>query len=225
MYAKPKVSAVQTRMKTAQHRAENSNTGVNHKILNIDKDQLPQEAQSWAPNQSVNWAQLGRRYGLTTPNSGQVIKEYLAEQGITAACEYQRTQRAQRRPKKQLPGGKVSFPMYQPVNTLKQRVQGKINSGEICTGEGIATTTIPRYIAQDGQEMIEVNARKIRLTEIRKRLCQPQIAWRGHLHGRNASVTDFLCSSRLRDSKHSLLLSIKCAWSPSELDNRPRICI
>ena len=62
--------------------------------------------------------------------------------------------------------------MYQPVKKLKQRVQGRINSGEICTGEGIATTTIPRYnfIAQDGeirQETIEVNARKIPLTEIR----------------------------------------------------------
>ena len=100
--------------------------GCNSQNINIDKDQLLNEANSWAPDQPVQWSELARKYGLTTPNCGQVIKEYLAEQGVSAACISQRTKRAQRRPKKRLPGGKISFPMYPPVKKLKQRVQDKI---------------------------------------------------------------------------------------------------
>ena len=79
--------------------------------------------------------QLGRKYGLTTANCGQVVKEYLAEQGIPAALENQRSQRAQRRSKRRLPGGKVSFPMYQPLKKQKEQVQERIDSGEICIGK------------------------------------------------------------------------------------------
>ncbi len=60
--------------------------GCNPAKLAIDKDQLLQEARSWQPDEKVNWTHLGRRYGLSSPNCGQVLKEYLAEQGIQAAC-------------------------------------------------------------------------------------------------------------------------------------------
>lgn len=53
------------------------------------------------------------------PNRGQVIKEYLAEQGIPATQIKQR-RRAQGRSKKRLSGGKVSFPMYKPLQKLKR---------------------------------------------------------------------------------------------------------
>lgn len=65
--------------------------------------------------------------------------------------------------------------MYQPLKKLKQCTQERINSGEICMGEDIVTTTHPRYVVQDGEireETIEVKARKIPLIEIRKRLLE-----------------------------------------------------
>ena len=68
--------------------------------LNIDKEQLLNEARTWQPDQPINWSQLGLRYGLSMGNCGQVIKEHLAEQGIIAAQRKQRTQRAQCRLKK-----------------------------------------------------------------------------------------------------------------------------
>lgn len=92
--------------------------GCNSQNLNVDKDQLLQEARSWAHNETVTWTEIGRRYGLTTPNCDQIVKEYLAEQGIPAACICQQSQISQRRPKKLLPGGKVSFPMYKPIKRL-----------------------------------------------------------------------------------------------------------
>ena len=57
----------------------------NFSKLQINKTELLQEAQSWKPDEQVNWSHLGRRYGLSTPNCGQVIKQFLAEQGIPAA--------------------------------------------------------------------------------------------------------------------------------------------
>lgn len=86
----------------------------------IDKDELLHEAHLWEPDKQVNWSQLGQRYGLSMPNCGQVIKEYLAEQGIPAAQINQCKYKSPRRSKKRLPGGKVSFPMYKPVKKLKE---------------------------------------------------------------------------------------------------------
>ena len=37
----------------------------------IDKGSLIQEAESWSPDETVNWTALAKRYGVTTPNGGQ----------------------------------------------------------------------------------------------------------------------------------------------------------
>ena len=65
--------------------------------LEIDKEKLLQEAKTWEAGQSINWSQLGTKYGLQAANRGQVIKEFLADQGIEAAQTNQRSQRASRR--------------------------------------------------------------------------------------------------------------------------------
>ena len=110
---------------------------------------------------------------ITYTNRGQVIKEYLAEQGIQAAHKNQRKQRAPRRSKKRLPGGKVSFPMYSPVQKLQKKVSDRIESGDIPIGQEVVPTACPRYTVQHGEltlESTDVYARKIPLLEIRERL-------------------------------------------------------
>ena len=69
----------------------------------------------------------------------------------------------------------MSFPMHPPVKKLKQCVQERIDTGEICLGESIVTTTYPRHIARDGEiieESVEVSARKVPLHKIRRRLLE-----------------------------------------------------
>ena len=147
--------------------------GCKSENIPIDTNKLLQEAKSWQQGHQINWTQLGRKYGLTTANCGQVVKEYLAEQGIPAALENQRSQRAQRRSKRRLPGGKASFSMYQPLKKQKEQVQERIDSGEISIGKEICPTSYSRYTAHEGeirQDNIQVNARKIPLIEIRKKL-------------------------------------------------------
>ena len=51
--------------------------GCNLENLAINADQLLREASTWSPTERINWSKLGEMYGLTTPNRGQVIKEFL----------------------------------------------------------------------------------------------------------------------------------------------------
>lgn len=42
--------------------------------LEIDKENLLHEAETWAADKNINWSQLARDYGLASPNGGQIIK-------------------------------------------------------------------------------------------------------------------------------------------------------
>lgn len=103
------------------------------------------------------------------PNRGQVIKEYLAEQGIPATQIKQR-RRAQGRSKKRLSGGKSLSPCTNLCKNLKDDVDKRIQSVQINL---CVTTTQTKYTTHEGkmiQESSEVNAGKIPLLEIRKKL-------------------------------------------------------
>jgi len=52
--------------------------------LIVDKEALLAEANEWNEDHKVNWSALATRYGLSTYNRGQIIKEFLAENGISA---------------------------------------------------------------------------------------------------------------------------------------------
>lgn len=138
----------------------------------MNTEQLIEEAEKWEPNKKINWSQLGSKYGLTTANRGQVIKEFLAEKGIPTACTAERTNRAPRRSKKKLTGGHMSFPMYQPVAVQKKKVSMKIESGEIHTGVEIVPTSYSADKASCSiiQQTTHITARKVPLISIRKKL-------------------------------------------------------
>ena len=144
--------------------------------FNLNKEGLLEECSTWSPTKSVNWSQLGERYGITTPNRGQVIKEYLASQGIEAAKLPQQTQRKPRRARKKL-GSKICFPMYRPSTHIKGKLQEEIEDGDVPIGEEVVKTVQERFtIASESQSVTvsrcEVSARKIPLLEIRKKLLQ-----------------------------------------------------
>ena len=47
--------------------------------IEIDKEQLLVEANMWTPDEKINWSKNASRYGLTSPNRGQIIKEFLRD--------------------------------------------------------------------------------------------------------------------------------------------------
>lgn len=120
--------------------------------LEINKESLLQEARTWEAGQSINWSQLGTKYGLQTANRGQVIKEFLADQGIEAAQANQRPHRASRRSKKRL-GVNISFPIMSPVQKVKETVTERINSGEINIGEEVVRSSYTSYTTNKENEV------------------------------------------------------------------------
>ena len=144
-------------------------------IGQIDQTQLLNEAASWSPNETVNWSFLARQYGITKPNGGQIIMEFLQEHKVPAALMAQRPTRAPRRCKKKLRSGKVSFPMYPTAMTEHNKIHQRIEKGEIEIGTEVLTATQSRYSVNKHTnsveiENVEVGARKIPLLQIREQL-------------------------------------------------------
>ena len=140
----------------------------------MDKGNLIQEAQSWSPDEIVNWTALAKRYGVTTPNGGQSLKEFLQQHNVPAAFINQKENRTPRRKQKRLPGG-VTFPMHRPVNIQKEVLQQRVETGEILLGEEIVETYYTRFTVEKSTKSVRestasVHARKISLMDIRKKL-------------------------------------------------------
>lgn len=145
--------------------------------VEIDMGKLLEEASSWSQQEKVNWTQLARKYGLTTANGGQVIKEILYDHKIPAASISQRKTRASRRPRKKLKRSRVSFPMHRTLNFHRQILKQRIADGELAVGEEVVPSSYPKFsvdlesltITEENQQ---VKARKIALQAVREKLLQ-----------------------------------------------------
>ena len=141
--------------------------------LNIDKERLLLEAQSWSPTQIVNWSEIARRYGLTQQNGGQSIKEFLKEHNISVALTDQTPNRA--------PVGdeRLYQEVYHSQCTDQSPFKNKSlqKAGEILVGEEVVETPYSQYALDRGSNTVTkrtatVYARKICLADIRKKLLQ-----------------------------------------------------
>ena len=141
----------------------------------IDIARLLDEARSWIPNDVINWSELGRRYGLTIPNGGQIIKQILQKYGIPSACSIQRTSRKPRRSKRKLPGN-ISFPIAKPIKHHISELKKQVESCKLLVGEKVVETKYTTYKvdATDTSKVLEASsyvfAHKIRLLDIRQKL-------------------------------------------------------
>lgn len=102
-----------------------------------------------------------------------MVKEFLHQNDIPAANISQRPLRAQRRCKKKV--GSISFPMYPPIQQEREKIQEHIRKGEIEIGEEVVPSSYRSYNVDPTTHTVSINtvgvtARKIPLTEIRKRL-------------------------------------------------------
>ena len=142
--------------------------------LEIDKEKLLSDANTWPANKEVNWSHLAREYGIHSPNGGQIIKEYLQQHNIPAASVNQRPSRAKRRCIRRIGSEGVSFPMYPPVTHDRQKVLQRIKEGEIVIGEEVVESSYRNYSVdsktnQVRENTINISARKIPLVQIRKK--------------------------------------------------------
>ena len=150
--------------------------GRSPESLPCDKDALLDEARTWSDDQTVNWTQLAKRYGVEGDNAGQSVKEYLASQSISAAMK---KRQIIRRAKLRLPGGEITYPTHLTVAAQKNQLLAKIESGEIMIGELITPIIFTKYIADKTTKRITettvtLHGRRISLTDIRTKLLKDQ---------------------------------------------------
>ena len=162
----------------AEEPAPKRKHGCSSKSLPLDSlavERLLNEAKGWSPSEKVNWSQVACRYGLTSPNKGQIVKEFMEEQGIPAASISQTPTRAPRRSKKKVQGGRLSIPMHRPLPLQRQNLQKKIASGKVSIGEEAVKSTYTQYTLDPvNLTVVEKNkdvfARKIPFLCIREKL-------------------------------------------------------
>ena len=124
--------------------------------LIVDKEALLAEANEWNEDHKVNWSALATRYGLSTYNRGQIIKEFLAENGISAAFVSQRI-RTPRRSKKKLRGGRMSVPMLPPASKEKQKLKQRIDRGEFMLGQEVVEREYTQFSVTPKSELVTKN--------------------------------------------------------------------
>ena len=106
-------------------------------------------------------------------NSGQVIKEYLQSQSIPAAMK--KRDNIIRRAKLRLPGGEITYPTHQTVETQKSELLGKIENKQILIGELITPINFTKFTVDKTTKVINettitMYGRRISLHDIRTKL-------------------------------------------------------
>ena len=86
----------------------------------INTDRLLQEAKSWSPTESINWSAIGTNYGLTSPNRGQIHKEYLAQYD-TCSYESREATPTIEESQNEIPGWKNILPPYANLSRYKKQ--------------------------------------------------------------------------------------------------------
>lgn len=131
---------------------------MNEANLNINKTALPDEASTWSDKEKVNWSELAKKYGITKRNGGQILKEFLAENGIQVAMK--RENRVRRKLLK-LPGGEISHPKHKTVEYQKGILKEMIENGELTTGTAIEEQEYTVFTVYSSTGSLEENKRKL----------------------------------------------------------------
>ncbi len=147
--------------------------GCSESKLPFDSRKLLDEASQWSEEEEVNWTKLAERYGVTSGNRGQVVKEYLGKMGIPVAQKQQR--QFTRRAKLKLPGGEISHPCHLSVSAQKVLLQGKIDKGEILLGEILPPMQFIKFSVDSAtrsivETTISVHGRKVPLYDVRSKM-------------------------------------------------------
>lgn len=155
------------------------------------KEALLAEARTWGDDEEINWSNLASKYGLTSANRGQTLKEYLKDQNIPAAMKTHG--HSMRRKRKSLPGG-IPFPMQRPSTVHKRRLVDLMQS-ENSTIDVVPTTTCSYTYSEEDKALQErtltVYSKKIPLVEIRRKLLHKHEQM-GLMRNHTTSVTRFL---------------------------------
>ena len=87
----------------------------------------------------MNWSALARKHGISTRNGGQSVKEFLRDQGVTAAMKCNSNTTTKRRQCKRLLDG-IPFPMPRPSEVHKQQLSEQMELDKSILGNEVQSS-------------------------------------------------------------------------------------
>ena len=138
-------------------------------------EDLIAEAKNFQPGCSINWTKLARKYDVPGANGGQIIKDFLREEGFNVDhVSPPRAQHARRKMK--VLAANVKVPQQPSAPALKMEMINKIEDKQILTGEPCHETMVERFaVSENGsiqKEEVKVEGRIIPMTDLRRRILQ-----------------------------------------------------
>ena len=139
-----------------------------------NKENVEKDLRDWPVGTKINWTRFGEEHSVPGKNKGQVVKEFAKAIGIdTKALDGREEGERTRRQRLRMPGGEICVPTH--LNSMKiwEEIHQRIAEGRYLIGEPCVESVLVRYKAEDGsvkREEITINARRIPVLEIRKRL-------------------------------------------------------
>ena len=139
-----------------------------------NKENVEKDLRDWPVGTKMNWTHFGEEHSVPGKNKGQVVKEFAKAIGIdTKALDGREEGERTRRRRLRMPGGEICVPTH--LNSMKiwEEIHQRIAEGRYLIGEPCVESVLVRYKAEDGsvkREEITINARRIPVLEIRKRL-------------------------------------------------------
>ena len=153
----------------------------NEDNLDLDISEVIETLQSFSPNEKINWSCMARKMGITLRNGGQVLKEIALKHGIdTSKLEHSNSETTPRirRSKSKLPGREISMPCLPSQQIITTEKQHLIASGELSIGVPCTPYVLSKSIVNSEGDIefktVEINGRKIPLTELRQTLLKKQ---------------------------------------------------
>ena len=153
----------------------------NFSLVTWDKNKLRETIENWPTDTTINWSEVARDHGITGKNAGQVVKEFTEKEGIDTSHIATPKRKPTMRPKmRKLPGGEVSIPSNPSIGAIETEIRSMISSGRFTLGEECVPYTLTKYSMVSGvmtPHELQVQGRKVPLTEIRQRLLHRQLKY------------------------------------------------
>ena len=130
---------------------------------------------------AINWSEVAREHGIPGKNAGQVVKKFMAKQGIDTSHIATPKRKPTLRPRRRkLPGCGVSIPSNPSIGAIETEIGSMISSGRFTLGDECAPYTITKYTMVNGvmtPHELQIQGRKVPLIELRQKLLIKQLKY------------------------------------------------
>ena len=137
-------------------------------------DAVLQSVETWPAGKVMNWSKFAQDHSVPGKNRGQVVKEFLQQQGVDVLrLENRAAPRFRMRRRRLTFGCDVTYPANNTSQKIIDDIRAAIASNRFNIGEECCSTLIYKYSLTNGdidRKEVQVYGRKIPMLELRRYL-------------------------------------------------------